>query len=136
MIALLHIYHKSTLTSEHIAGSVNTNPVVIRRILGMLKKCGIVDMNRGSGGAYLVKPVEQITMLDVYKAVCEIEEDQLFRIHENPNLNCPIGANIQDVVNISLVKAQQAMEQVLENITLADITKELSIKIENENNKV
>ena len=134
IISLLELYGKPTLTSEYIAGSVNTNPVVIRRILGMLKKHGIVDMNRGSGGAYLVKQVENITMLDVYKAVCEIEEDQLFRIHENPNPDCPVGANIQEVVNITLNNAQQAMEKVLEKTTLADITKELAKKIENKNN--
>lgn len=138
IISLLEFYGKPTLTSEHIAGSVNTNPVVIRRILGMLKKYGLVDMNRGSGGAYLVKKVEHITMLDVYKAVCETEEEQLFRIHENSNPDCPIGANIQDVVNISLINAQKAMEDVLEKITLADITKELAEKIaddKNSNNK-
>ena len=48
IISTIEIYQKPTLTSEHIAGSVNTNPVVIRRILGMLKKYGIVDMNRGN----------------------------------------------------------------------------------------
>jgi len=130
IISLLELNEISSLTSEYIAASVNTNPVVIRRILGMLKKNGIVNMNRGSGGAYLVKQVENITMLEVYKAVCEIEDAQLFRIHENPNPDCPIGANIQVVVNSSLVRAQEAMENVLEKTTLADITKDLAGKIE------
>jgi len=130
IISLLELNEISSLTSEYIAASVNTNPVVIRRILGMLKKNGIVNMNRGSGGAYLVKQVENITMLEVYKAVCEIEDEQLFRIHENPNPDCPIGANIQVVVNSSLVRAQEAMENVLEKTTLADITKDLAGKIE------
>ncbi len=52
-----------------IAESVNTNAVVIRRILGMLKNAGLVDMKRGTGGSYLTKPIEDISLLEVYKAV-------------------------------------------------------------------
>lgn len=130
IISILQLYGSPMPTSEYIAGSVNTNPVVIRRILGMLKQAGIVDMKRGTGGAYLVKNVEDITMLDVYKAVGSVEDGQLFQIHENPNPECPVGANIQEVVNIALSSAQFAMEGVLEKITLADITKNLAEKIE------
>lgn len=130
IISILQLYGNPMPTSEYIARSVNTNPVVIRRILGMLKQAGIVDMKRGTGGAYLVKSVEKITMLDVYKAVDSVEDGKLFQIHENPNPMCPVGANIQDVVNISLISAQDAMEEVLQKITLADITKNLAKKIE------
>ena len=130
IISILQLYGDPMPTSEYIAGSVKTNPVVIRRILGMLKQAGIVDMKRGTGGAYLVKSVEDITMLDVYKAVGSVEQGQLFQIHENPNPECPIGANIQDVVNVALISAQDAMEGVLQKITLADITKNLAKKIE------
>jgi len=130
IISILQLYGSPMPTSEYIAGSVNTNPVVIRRILGMLKQAGIVDMKRGTGGAYLVKSVEDITMLDVYKAVGSVEDGQLFQIHENPNPECPVGANIQGVVNVALLSAQDSMEGVLEKITLADITKNLAKKIE------
>lgn len=130
IISILQLYGNPMPTSEYIAGSVNTNPVVIRRILGMLKQAGIVDMKRGTGGAYLVKSVENITMLDVYKAVGSVLDGQLFQIHENPNPMCPVGANIQDVVNVALISAQDAMEGVLQKITLADITKNLAKKIE------
>ena len=130
IISILQLYGNPMPTSEYIAGSVNTNPVVIRRILGMLKQAGIVDMKRGTGGAYLVKNVEDITMLDIYKAVGSVEDGQLFQIHENPNPECPVGANIQDVVNVALISAQDAMEGVLQKITLADITKNLAKKIE------
>lgn len=130
IISILQLYGSPMPTSEYIAGSVNTNPVVIRRILGMLKQAGIVDMKRGTGGAYLVKNVEDITMLDLYKAVGSVEDGQLFQIHENPNPECPVGANIQEVVNVALLSAQDSMEGVLQKITLADITKNLAEKIE------
>jgi len=134
IISILKLYGDPMPTSEYIAGSVNTNPVVIRRILGMLKQAGIVDMKRGTGGAYLLKEAHDITLLDVYKAVGSVEEGELFQIHDNPNPECPVGANIQEVVNVSLISAQEAMEAVLQKITLADITKNLVEKIENQNN--
>ncbi len=130
IISILELNNRPLLTSEYIAESVNTNPVVIRKILGMLKKAGVIDTNRGNGGAFLVKKVEDITLLDIFQAVSGIEEGKLFRIHENPNPDCPIGSNIQEVIDSSLKEAQLALENVLYNTTLGDITKKLAFKID------
>ena len=46
------------VTSELLASSVNANPVVIRRLLQQLKKAGIINVKRGSGGAAIEKPAE------------------------------------------------------------------------------
>ena len=108
-------------TGDYIAGSVNTNPVVIRRIMGMLKKAGLVDVRPGVGGASLRKDPNQITLLDVYRAVNVTEENQLFRIHENPNIRCPVGRNIEQVLQAELRDAQSAMEQRLAQTTLAQL---------------
>lgn len=108
-------------TGDFIAGSVNTNPVVIRRIMGMLKKAGLVDVRPGVGGASLLKDPSQITLLDIYRAVNVTEENQLFRIHENPNIRCPVGRNIEQVLQTELRDAQSAMEQRLAQTTLADL---------------
>jgi DNA-binding IscR family transcriptional regulator len=108
-------------TGDFIAGSVNTNPVVIRRIMGMLKKAGLVDVRPGVGGASLLKDPSQITLLDIYRAVNVTEENQLFRIHENPNIRCPVGRNIEQVLQAELRDAQSVMEQRLAQTTLADL---------------
>ncbi|MBG9456147.1 Rrf2 family transcriptional regulator [Lysinibacillus sphaericus] len=108
-------------TSEFMAESVNTNPVVIRKILSYLKKASIVQVRRGTGGASLVKDLDAITLLEVFRSVEVVEENQLFHLHENPNPDCPIGANIQAVLEIILVQAQEAMEQVLANITMEQV---------------
>jgi DNA-binding IscR family transcriptional regulator len=96
----------------------------------MLKKAKLVNVNLGSGGAYLLKSTEDITLLDIYKAVDVVEDGQLFQIHEQPNVKCPIGANIQFVLEIILLKAQGAMEDVLKNVTMKDIVEGLLKKIE------
>ena len=129
VLSLISLNQNIVSTSEWIAESVNTNPVVIRRVLGKLKKAGLVDIRRGLGGATLVRSLEDITLLDVYRAVEVVEDGELFQMHENPNPNCPVGANIQDVLELILVQAQDAMEAVLKEITMEKLVKVLSKKI-------
>jgi Rrf2 family protein len=129
ILSLLAMNDNSLCTSEWIAGSVNTNPVVIRRIMGQLKKAGLVQVRSGTGGAYLLKSLDEITLLDIYKAVDVVEEGELFQMHEDPNPNCPVGANIQSVLMLVLGRAQEAMEQVLKDITMDELVTSLSKEI-------
>lgn len=113
------------ITSEFLASSVNVNPVIIRNILSQLKKAGLVQVQRGSGGTTISKPMDQITFYDIYQAVDSIEQGNLFHFHENPNPNCPVGRNIHAVLDPRLDQVQKAMEKELKSITLADIKKDL-----------
>lgn len=119
----------SICTSEYMAGSVNTNPVIIRKVLAYLKKAGFVQVKRGTGGAYLMKDLSEITLLDVYRSVDVVEEEKLFHFHEKPNQKCPIGANIQLVLDVILVQAQEAMEQVLNSVTMKQLITSLEDQI-------
>lgn len=112
------------ITSEFIASSVNVNPVVIRRLLQQLKKAGIVQVARGSGGADTAKPVDQITLLDIYKAVECVDEGGLFHFHENPNQLCPVGRNIHAVLDGRLETIQEAMEREMSEVTIQDILRD------------
>lgn len=109
------------ITSDFLASSVNVNPVVIRRLLQQLKKAGIINVKRGSGGAYIKKPLDKITLLDVYNAVECIDNGNLFHFHENPNSRCPVGRNIHSVLDRRLDSIQQAMEREMSSVTLQDI---------------
>ncbi len=121
-------YEKGTpVSSMMIAGSVNTNPVIIRRILGLLKEAGFVEVLRGPQGSILKKPVDDITLLDVFKAVNSLENEELFDIHDSPNPRCPIGANIQNSLELFMVKSQEAMELVLADVTLRDIINQMKL---------
>jgi DNA-binding IscR family transcriptional regulator len=117
------------LTSQQIANSVNINAGYIRQISGLLKKAEFIGIKRGSGGAYLLKAPTSISLYDVYKAVDVVMEGELFHWHEDPNPNCWIGSNIQEILDIFLLKAQQAMEGVLREVSIQEIT-ELIIKKE------
>ena len=109
------------VTSDFLASSVNVNPVVIRRILQQLKKAGIVSVARGSGGADVARPLEEITLLDLYKAVECVNGGGLFHFHENPNQLCQVGRNIHVVLDGRLEEVQAAMEREMSSVTMRDI---------------
>lgn len=106
-------------SSEMIAGSVNTNPVVIRRMISQLKKAGILTSRPGVAGASLKRDPEDISLLDIYRAVLPHEE--LFAIHDKPNPNCPVGRQIQTTLDQTFHSVQQAMENELASKSLKDV---------------
>lgn len=127
ILSLLEISKDEICTSEYIAGSVNTNPVVIRRIMGMLSKAGLVEVRTGVAGAKLSRQLDQITLLDVYRAVHVVEEDGLFAVHDQTNPDCLVGKNIQAAIEPIFSKAQKAMENTLAAVTLQDVVNEISV---------
>jgi DNA-binding IscR family transcriptional regulator len=121
------------ITSDFLAGSTNVNPVVIRKILSQLKNAGLVDVARGTGGTTVTKPLNEITFLDIYRAVDCIENGDLFHFHENPSPNCPVGRNIHSILDDKLLRVQNAMEQELASITLADLKRDTDKYLHREN---
>ncbi len=126
MFACMDTFGKDhKVTSDFMAKSVQVNPVIIRKILSQLKNAGLVNVQRGSGGASIALPLNQITFLDIYRAVDSIEQGKLFHFHESPNPNCPVGGNIHRVLDPKLNQIQSAMEKEMQSITLADIKNDL-----------
>ena len=117
--------NETKVTSDFMAGSINTNPVIIRKILLQLKNAGIIEVKRGSGGVTICRPLNKITFLDIYKAVECVESEKLFHFHEEPNAECPVGKNIHKILDDKLLRVQEAMEKELKSITIADIKKDL-----------
>lgn len=111
------------VTSDFIAASTNVNPVIIRKLLSQLKAAGLIEVARGTGGTKIAKTLEEITFLDIYRAVECVENETLFHFHENPN--CPVGKNIHNVLDDKLSRVQSAMERELASITLQDVKDDL-----------
>ncbi|HKP74194.1 MAG TPA: Rrf2 family transcriptional regulator [Longimicrobiaceae bacterium] len=107
------------VTSEYIAGSVNTNPSLVRRILSLLTRAGLTTAQMGTGGgALLARAAERITLRDVYRAV---DDGELFALHrERPNPACPVGRNIQALLETRFDAATRALEAELDRTTIAD----------------
>ncbi|MGN0056091.1 MAG: Rrf2 family transcriptional regulator [Atopobiaceae bacterium] len=115
------------VTSTFLAGSIGTSPVMVRTIMGMLKKAGIISSSKGKSGITLARPLEQITLLDLWRAVDQSDVESLFHFHENPCPQCPVGGNIHAALDGRLQAAQQALEDQLQRTTLADVEKDIRL---------
>ncbi len=112
------------ITSKLLATSVNTNPVIIRRIMGYLKNQGLITTATGHDGAKLIKSAKDINLLDVYKAVELTAGNQLFSLHENTNPHCPIGRHINGVLATHLGAARKALESSLSEVSISELASE------------
>jgi Rrf2 family protein len=124
VLALLAIEKKSEpSSSEYLARSASTNPVVIRRLLGTLRDAGLVTVQPGTrGGTSLARRPEQITLLEVYRAV---GEGELFSLGtRRPNPYCICGRNAQVIANV-FSRTETAVEEVLTGITVAQLARDI-----------
>ncbi|WP_288432277.1 Rrf2 family transcriptional regulator [uncultured Deinococcus sp.] len=120
--------HQPASSSEELAGSVGVHPVVIRTVTGLLRRAGLLETRRGVPGARLARPPREITLLDVYRAVNAPE--QMLKHHPRPNVACPVGANIQAVLDATSRRAQDALEAELAAHSLGDVLGDLQTRIE------
>ncbi|CAG2152124.1 Rrf2 family transcriptional regulator [Cupriavidus plantarum] len=109
---------KEPLSSSWIAGSVGTNPALIRRMIGALTDAGFVSTTMGStGGAMLARPADAITLLEVFRAV---ETSALITLHQSaPNPACLVGREITGALRNVADRAQAAMDAALADVTIA-----------------
>jgi Rrf2 family protein len=124
VLALLALQEGVPLSSEMIAGSVNTNPALIRRLLTMLANAGLTASQLGAGGgALLAREPGSITLLEIYRAV---DDAQLFAMHrEEPNPACMVGRQIQQTLRGVIDDAQRAMEASLAQRSLVDVVDDM-----------
>jgi Rrf2 family protein len=110
----------AAVASDRIALSLNTNPAVVRRLLMQLSAAGLTKSQLGTGGgAMLARPARSITMLDIRRAVEDLE---VFALHRTPpNPKCLVGRNITAVLEEVAAQAEDAVRAVLAKRSLADI---------------
>jgi DNA-binding IscR family transcriptional regulator len=111
------------LTSDQVAASVNTNPVIIRRSLGDLRRAGLVDVRHGPGAGWsLARLPGEITLLEVYDAV---GQESLFAMHRSePNLECPVGRGIRPALSQVYGEVGQALRCELARTSVEDVLRD------------
>src|SRR5208337_1446019 len=108
------------VTSKLLAGSVNTNPVIVRRLLLSLQKAKLVDTCKGAGaGSRLSRSPRRINLAEIYRAVEDAES--FAKPARKPNAACPVGHCILEMLSRLFASAQNAMERDLARTSLADV---------------
>jgi Rrf2 family protein len=104
-----------------MAGSININPVLVRKEISNLKKHGLVASKEGkAGGFMLAKPSKQIRLSDIYKAVRQTPV--LGQTKNTPNPKCLVGKQIDKHLNNLFDEAEEALVKKLDKTTLSEFT--------------
>lgn len=120
ILTMLATSRDEKVKSECIAASVNTNAVVIRRLLGQLAQAKLVTSQTGaSGGTRLARTPKEISLCEIYKAVsC----GEVFALHgKSPNQDCPIGKNIEAVLCNLQKEIDKSVGEKLGQYTLSSV---------------
>lgn len=108
-------------TSARMANSIGTNPVVVRRIAGLLSRAGLIAVQRGPGGAKLTRPAGAITLRDVWRAIHPAKE-RLIRVHHRTNQSDALGRAVPDLLRARFEQAEVAMLDDLDATTVAELS--------------
>ena len=115
------------LTSEVLAATYGTSPVVLRRVLAKLKRAGLVQTQRGvGGGSVLARDAGSITLREVYEAIA----DEMKLMPPFSGHCCgPVAPVLASYVNELFAEAEQALLAKLEAVTVAKMDEEVRQRV-------
>jgi DNA-binding IscR family transcriptional regulator len=112
-------------TSEVVAGSLRTNPVVVRRLLKSMQVGGLVEIRPGKdGGVQLARPPEQITLDQIHDAVETAAG--VFALRPRGNPKCPVDSRMKSLLTPILHATDTAVTDTLRPITLASLVDQIA----------
>lgn len=114
------------VTGDYMAGSIGCNPVEIRKLLSALKRAGLIDVARGTGGATLLHAPGDITLYDIFSAVDHASLDELIGVHTHPTAACPFGRNIQQILSEPYAEIGNAIRTEMQQIKLSQLLDRLA----------
>ena len=120
-------------TSNLLAESTGSNPVVIRNILSALKKAGLITVPRGTGGAELCLDPAQITLYQIYTALEPKGITSLIGIHSCEGRPCPVAQNIRKVLETPYHRIEDAVKEAMEEVTLQSMIEEFRGLVSDQN---
>ncbi len=118
---LIHMgRHDGAMTSEMIAQMLGANPVVIRRTMAGLRDEGYVSSVKGHGGGWtLARSLEQLSLLDIYRAVGEPSIFAVGPAYDMPG--CPIEQGVNETLKGVFSEAEDLLRKRFAGVSLADI---------------
>ncbi|WP_323703254.1 Rrf2 family transcriptional regulator [Mammaliicoccus sp. Dog046] len=123
ILSLLSI-EEEPISSKLIAGSINSNPTLVRKICKYLKDGQLIESQQGKAGYKLSKPASEITLGAVYQLIQE--EDHFAKIHQDTNPDCIVGRNIQSALNDVYSKVDLKIVEELNQTTLEALATQMT----------
>jgi DNA-binding IscR family transcriptional regulator len=121
ILTLLTKYPNDYLSSEYIAGSMNLNPVLVRKEIANLKAHHIVESKEGkNGGTKLSVDASKITLKEIFEMT--FESIGLGYAKNQPNPDCPVGKKINQNLSALYADMNQKVSLQLEGISLEDFS--------------
>ncbi len=120
LLVLVSSPHGRGLSAERLAQSVGTHPVRVRQILAALARAGLSKTIRGrTGGTFLARPAESISLGDVYAAM--YDDPELLPVHPEPDPRCPVGGVIALALLAPFALAEATMVDSLRQTSVANV---------------
>ena len=113
------------LDSQRLARSVNTNPVVVRRLLLALRRANLIETLAGRhGGARLSKLPSRISLLEIYDAV---EPRPIIAVNERrASRYCAVSCSMKRIMTRVAADAEKAMRKDLRRIRLSELVDQVA----------
>ncbi|MFS2007126.1 Rrf2 family transcriptional regulator [Duganella sp. CT11-25] len=119
---LLHMAHADgPFTSEELAGFLDTNPVLVRRVLAGLRERGYVGSDKGHGGGWSITcDLRKVTLRDIYEAVGSPTVFAMGNRVEQPQ--CLVERAVNDALASAFDEAEALLIERFKDVTLADLS--------------
>ncbi|MCD1118510.1 Rrf2 family transcriptional regulator [Chryseobacterium turcicum] len=123
IMTLLSKFPQEWMTSDWLAGSINVNPVIVRKEIGVLKEAGLIMSRKGKvGGSQLAKNASEISISEIYAAVKN--SDVLGKKNQNPNPACPVGKDINAQLGQLFIETDLLVSKFLGDKSLKEFTEQ------------
>lgn len=123
---LLHLAHSDhPMTSEEMARFLDTNPVLVRRVLAGLRERGYISSNRGHGGGWSITcDLGKVTLRDIYEAV---GAPSFFAMgNRSEKTSCLVEQAVNAALGSAFDDAEALLLRQLGHVTLADLSKDFN----------
>lgn len=126
---LLHMAQKDgPVTSEVLAKAMDTNPVVLRRVMAGLRDQGYVQSEKGHGGGWMLAcDLSKVTLRDIYSA---LGSPTLIAIgHRTESPGCLVEEAVNAALNKSIQDAEELFLSRLGEVTLAALSADVQSRL-------
>ncbi len=126
---LLHMAERTDpVTSEVLARAMDTNPVVIRRVMAGLREEGYVRSEKGHGGGWMLAcDLAKVTLRDIYEAVGRPSLLAIGNRTESPN--CLVEQAVNAALDGVFRDAEALLLSRLGNVTLAALSADFQARL-------